>query len=93
MCCGKCDVPRKVAVTVIVVELPRRLRMISEALELYVEGGRVSHIWCMCVVGNGIGGLIGAGVEVVDGMHGGWSHVGGCRRTSRLICVTLMTPD
>ena len=29
--------------------------MISEALELRVEGGRVSHCWCMCVVGHGYG--------------------------------------
>ena len=26
----------------------RRLRMISEVIELYVECGRVSHSWCMC---------------------------------------------
>ena len=37
----------------------RRLRMISEALEIRVEGGRVSHSWCMCVVGHGYGGLGG----------------------------------
>ena len=37
----------------------RRLRMTLEALELYVEGGRVSHSCCMCVVGHGFGGLGG----------------------------------
>ena len=30
--------------------------MISEALELSVEGGRVSHCWCMCEIGPGYGG-------------------------------------
>ena len=35
----------------------RRLRMISEAFELRVEGRRVSHSRCMGVVGNGYGGL------------------------------------
>ena len=34
----------------------RFLRMISEALELCVEGGQVSHSWCICVVGHGYGG-------------------------------------
>ena len=33
----------------------RRLRMDFEVLELCVEGGRVSHSWCMCVVGHGYG--------------------------------------
>ena len=33
----------------------RRLRMISEALEMREEGGRVSHSWCMCVVSHGYG--------------------------------------
>ena len=27
--------------------------MISEALEMYVEGGQFCHSWCMCVVGHG----------------------------------------
>ena len=31
----------------------------SEALELYVEGGRVSHSCCMCVIGHGYGRLGG----------------------------------
>ena len=61
--------------------------MISEALELYIEGGRVSHSWCMCVVDNGYGGLGGASMKVMDGMHAGqmgWSHVGRCWSTSRV---------
>ena len=33
------------------------LRMISEALDLRVEGGRVSNSWCMDVVSHGYGGL------------------------------------
>ena len=45
--------------------------MISGALLLYVEGGRVSHSWCMCVVSHGYGWLGGVIVEVVDGMHVG----------------------
>ena len=32
--------------------------MISEALELYVEGERVSHSWCMCVVDH-CNGMLG----------------------------------
>ena len=31
--------------------------MISEALELRVESGRVSHSWCMGVASNGYGWL------------------------------------
>ena len=43
------------------------MKMISKSLELYVEGGRVSHSWCMCVVGHGNGGF---GAEMDGG--GGW---------------------
>ena len=38
---------------------PRCMRMISETLELRVEGGRVNHSCCMCVDGHGYGGLGG----------------------------------
>ena len=38
----------------------RRVGMVSETLELRVEGGRVSHSWCMCVVSHGNGGLGGS---------------------------------
>ena len=44
-------------VLLLLLSYHRRLRMITEALELYVEGGRVSHSWCMCVAGyGGLGG-------------------------------------
>ena len=46
----------------------RHLRMISEALKLRMEGGRVSHTWCVCVVSHGYVGLGGGR----DG-GGGWS--------------------
>ena len=67
--------------------------MFSEALELYVEGGRVSHQLVMAMVG-----WVEAAVDVVDGMYagqsqGGWSHFGRCRRVSRVRGDTLMTPD
>ena len=72
--------------------------MISEAPYLRVEGGRASHSWSIRVVRHGYGGLIGAGTEVVDGMQAGqsqgsWSHVGRCRRSSRVRTDKLMTPD
>ena len=75
----------------------RRLRIISDALELRVNGGRVSHSWCMCVVSHGYGGLDGEEIEVVDGIHAeqiqGWSHDGRCRSTSRLRGSALKTPN
>ena len=45
----------------------RHLMVISKALRLRVEGGRVSHSWCMSVVSHGYGGLVGG----IDGA-GGW---------------------
>ena len=36
--------------------------MISEALELRMEGGRVSDCWCRCVVSRGLGGGRDGGV-------------------------------
>ena len=44
----------------------RNLRIISEVLELCMEGRSVSHSWCMCVVSHGPGGL-----------DGGWEGGGG----------------
>ena len=41
--------------------------MISEALELRMEGGQLSHSWCMCAVSYGYGGFGGD----MDG-GGGW---------------------
>ena len=38
------------------VSYHRCLRTISEALELRVEGGQDSHIWCMSVASHGYGG-------------------------------------
>ena len=63
--------------------------MTSEAIELRVEGGRVSHSWCMCVVGHGNSGL-GVGRDGGGGWHaygtkpGGCPHFGGCRSTFRV---------
>ena len=37
--------------------------IISEALEPRMEGGRVIHSWCMCVVGRGYVRLVGEGME------------------------------
>ena len=62
--------------------------MISEELELCVKGGQVSHSLCMCVVSRGYGGLgwVGAGMEVVDGMHAGQSWgLAACRMTPKHI--------
>ena len=39
----------------------RCLRMISEAIELYVDDERVCQSWCMFVVSHGYGGLGGQG--------------------------------
>ena len=49
----------------------RRLRMISEVLELRVKSGQVSHSLCMCLVSHSYGGL---GVERDVG--GGWYACG-----------------
>ena len=46
----------------------RRLRMISEALELRVEGARVSNCWSMGVVTHGYGGL-GGGRYLGGGLY------------------------
>ena len=37
----------------------RRLRMTHKSARAACGGGRVSHSWCMCVVGHGCGGLDG----------------------------------
>ena len=34
-----------------------------------MEGGRVSHSWCMCVVVMAMVGWMGAGMELVFGKH------------------------
>ena len=38
-----------------------------------MEGGRVSHSWCMCVVVMAMVGWMGAGMELVFGRHAGMS--------------------
>ena len=59
-----------------------------------MEGGRVSHSWCMCVVVMAMVGWM----ELVIGKHAGQSLVGG-RMTGDAgefpVCVgnTLITPD
>ena len=45
--------------------------MISEAIELGVKSGRVSHSWCTCAISHGYGCLSG----VRDG-GGGWYACG-----------------
>ena len=70
--------------------------MISEALELRVLGRQVSRSWCLCVVSHGYGGFGGGRDD--DGMnarqsHGGCSHAGKCRSSSRVRGDAVMTPD
>ena len=87
-----------VALVFVVVELLQAPGMISEALVLFVIGGRVSHSWCLCVVGHGYGGLDGGrdgggGWYVCGTKSGSWSHVGRSRSTSRVRGDALMSPD
>ena len=52
-----------------------------------MEGGRVSHSWCMCVVVMAMVGWMGAGMELVFGKHAGQGqvvYVGRCRSISRV---------
>ena len=58
--------------------------MVSEARELRVEGGRVSHIWCKCVLSQGYDGL-GGGRNGGGGWHVCWTKPWGlvaCRETT-----------
>ena len=86
------------SVQLMLLSYHRCLIMISEALKLCVEGGQVSHIWCIGVVSHGYGGL-GGGRDGGGGWYacrtklGGWSHVCRCRSTSRVRGDALMTPD
>ena len=59
--------------------------MISESLELRVEGGTVGHSWCMCVVSHGYGGLGGG----MDG-GGGWYA---CRTMPRGLVACQKMPE
>ena len=87
-----------VGVCVVLSNYHRRLRIISEALELRVEGGRVSHCWCMCIVSHGYGGL-GGGKDEGGGWYAcgikpwGWTNVGRCRSISRVRGDKLMKTD
>ena len=63
-----------------------------------MEGVRVSHIWCMCVVVMAMVGGMGAGMELVLGKHAGQRQVVGRMSGDAgafLECVgnTLITPD
>ena len=49
-----------------------------------MEGGRVSHSWCMCVVVMDMVGWMGAGMELVFGKHAGQGHVA-CRKMPEYI--------
>ena len=49
-----------------------------------MEGGRVSHSWCMCVVVMAMVGWMGAGMELVLGRHARQSIVA-CRKMPEYI--------
>ena len=51
-----------------------------------MEGGRVSHSWCMVVVSHGYGGLDGGGGWYACGTkpRGLWLHVGRCLSSFRV---------
>ena len=55
--------------------------MISEALELYIQGRPVSNSWCMCIDGHGCSWLAGGrdgdgGCHACGTIQGGWQHDG-----------------
>ena len=63
-----------------------------------MDGGRVSHSWCMCVVVMAMVGWMGAGRELVFGRHAGQSQVvgimsGDARAFPECVGNTLITPD
>ena len=63
-----------------------------------MEGGRVSHSWCMCVVVMAMVGWMGVGMELVLGKHAGQSQVVGRMSGDALVFQefvgnTLITPD
>ena len=55
-----------------------------------MEGGRVSHSWCMCVVVMAMVGGMGAWIELVLGKHAGQSQVCRCRYRSVLPVLTTI---
>ena len=63
-----------------------------------MEGSRVSHSWCMCVVVMAMVGWMGAGMELVLGKHAGQSQVvgrmsGDARAFPECVGNTLIKPD
>ena len=57
-----------------------------------MEGGRVSHSWCMCVVVMAMVGWMGAGMELVLGRHAGQSQIiFKCYFSGQLIALSLKT--
>ena len=63
-----------------------------------MEGGRVSHSCCMCVVVMVMVGWMGAGMELVLGKHAGQSQVvgrmsGDAGAFPECVGNTLITPD
>ena len=63
-----------------------------------MEGGRVSHSWCMCVVVMAMVGGMVAGMELVLCMHAGQSQVvgrmsGDAGAFPKCVGNTLITPD
>ena len=63
-----------------------------------MEGGRVSHSWCMCVVVMAMVGWMGAGMELVLGRHAGQSQMvgrmsGDAGAFPECVWNTLITPD
>ena len=63
-----------------------------------MEGGRVSHSRCMCVVVMAMVGWMGAGMELVLGKHVGQSQVvgrmsGDAGAFPECVGNTLITPD
>ena len=50
-----------------------------------MEGGRVSHSWCMCVVVMAMVGWMGAGMELVFGRHAGQTGLVACRKMPEYI--------
>ena len=63
-----------------------------------MEGGRVSHSWCMYVVVMAIVGWMETGMELVLGKHAGQSQVvgrmsGDAAAFPECVGNTLITPD
>ena len=63
-----------------------------------MEGGRVSHSWCMCVVVMAMVDWMGAWMELVLGTHAGQSLVvgrmsGDTGAFPECVGNTLITPD